>query len=141
SIEDEFFDLDHASGSSRTPAQRRADALVEMAVRASTAPADGRRPAPLFTVLVGYETFAGRVCELANRTVVTPGSLVPWLDEAYLERVVFDGPSPVIDVGHRRRLFVGATRRAVEVRDLECFHETCELPAEDCQIDHIEPWP
>ena len=56
----------------RSPAQRRADALVEMATRSATAPVGGRRPEPLFTVLVGYETFAGPVCELANGTMVTP---------------------------------------------------------------------
>ena len=51
----------------RTPAQRRADALVEMARRAA-AVADGvRMPEPLFTVLVGYETFHGRICELEGR--------------------------------------------------------------------------
>ena len=123
----------------RTSAQRRADALLEMAIRSRTAPADDRRPEPLFTVLVDYETFAGRICELANRAVVTPGSLVPWLDRAWIERVVFDGPSRVIDVGTRRRLFEGATRRAVEVRDQECFHPSCEEPAQDCQVDHVEP--
>jgi hypothetical protein len=26
------------------------------------------------------------------------------------------------------------------VRDQECFHATCEEPAESCQIDHIEPY-
>jgi hypothetical protein len=26
------------------------------------------------------------------------------------------------------------------VRDRECFHELCDVPAEDCQIDHVEPW-
>ncbi|MCU1377546.1 MAG: hypothetical protein JWN29_529, partial [Acidimicrobiales bacterium] len=103
-------------------------------------PADGRRPPPLFSVLVGYETFAGRVCELARGTVITAGSLVPWLHEAYIERIVFDGPSRVIDVGVTRRLFEGATRRAVEVLHGECFHDTCETPAEDCEIDHELPW-
>jgi len=58
----------------RTPAQRRADALVEMATRARTAPAGGRRPAPLFTVVVGLETLTGPVLELFNRTVLTPGT-------------------------------------------------------------------
>ncbi|MDP9388188.1 MAG: HNH endonuclease, partial [Actinomycetota bacterium] len=125
---------------SRTPAQRRADALVEMARRAGAAPEHGRRPEPLFTVMVGYETFAGRVCELANGTAVTPGSLVPWLDQAWVERVVFDAASRPIDVGVARRLFTGATRRAIEVRDRECFHELCDLPAERCQIDHVEPY-
>jgi len=80
------------------------------------------------------------ICQLANGTVVTPGSLLSYLDAAWLERVVFDGPRRVIDVGVRRRLFAGATRRAVEVRDRECFHDFCDLPAEDCQIDHVEPY-
>ena len=124
----------------RTPAQRRADALVEMARRAGTAPENGRRPEPLFTVVVGYETLHGRICQLADATVVSPGSLVPWLDQAWLERVVFDPASRVIDVGVTRRLFTGATRRAVQVRDQECFHPLCDEPAELCEIDHVEPW-
>ena len=37
----------------RTPGQRRADALVEMATRSKSCSDDARRPAPLFTVLVG----------------------------------------------------------------------------------------
>ena len=97
-------------------------------------------PEPLFSVLVGYETFAGPICELANGTVVTPGSLAPWLTQAMIERVVFDSPSRVIDVGVRRRLFTGGLRRAIEVRDQECFHEFCEERAADCQVDHIEPY-
>ncbi|MFP5317500.1 MAG: DUF222 domain-containing protein [Acidimicrobiia bacterium] len=122
----------------RTPAQRRADALVEMARRAAAA--DGATARPLFTVLVGYETLAGRVCELASGTVVTPGSLLPWLTEAHVERVVFDGPDRVKNVGPRRRLFDGATRRAVEVRDRKCYSEFCDVPADECQVDHVRPW-
>ena len=151
-IDNELFEADWAeararlgdgattSDLARTPAQRRADALVEMARRAGCAPADARRPEPLFTVMVGYETFAGRMCQLANGTVVSPGSLVPWLESAWVERVVFDGPSRVIDVGVARRLFDGATRWAVQVRDQECFHDLCDEAAENCQIDHVEPW-
>ncbi len=151
-LEDEMFKADWAEARARlgreptvadldrTPAQRRADALVEMAVRSRTAPKDGRRPAPLFTVLVGWETFKGRICELDDGTVVTPGSLVPWLASAWIERIVFDSPSRVLDVGAARRLFVGATRRAVEVRDRECFHDTCDVTAPHCQADHIIPY-
>lgn len=124
----------------RTPAQRRADALVEMATRSNTAPAHGRRPAPLFTVLVDYETLAGRICELASRTVVTPGSLVPWLDEAYIERIVFDGKDRLIDVGVQQRLFRGAKRRGIQVRDRQCAHPLCDRPVEQCEVDHIEPY-
>ncbi|MCU1485452.1 MAG: hypothetical protein JWN67_2198, partial [Actinomycetia bacterium] len=120
----------------RTPKQRRADAFVEMAIRARSVPKDARRPAPLFTVFVGYETFKDRICELSNRTVVTPGSLVPYLSDAMIERAVFNPRSRVIDIGEQR-CFLGATRRAVELEGLECFEDTCETPAEDAQIDHI----
>ena len=153
-IEDELFRDDWAeakervgegvrpSDLARTPAQRRADALVEMARRAGAVAADGggRTPDPLFTVLVGYETLAGRMCELASGTVVTPGALLPWLTPAWVERVVFDGPDRVKNVGPRRRLFTGATRRAVEVRDRRCYSEYCDVPASRCEIDHVVPF-
>jgi Domain of unknown function (DUF222)/HNH endonuclease len=129
-----------AADLARRPAQRRADAAVEMARRAGAMPPGARLPEPLFSVLVGYETFAGRICELAEGTVVSPGSLLRWLDEAWVERVVFDGRDRVRNLGVRRRVFTGATRRAIEVRDRECFHEFCEVPAEHCQIDHVEPY-
>ncbi|MGQ0432143.1 MAG: DUF222 domain-containing protein [Microthrixaceae bacterium] len=121
----------------RTPAQRRADALVEMATRARTAPADGKRPRPLFTVLVDYETFAGPLLELFNRTTITPGTAARHLDHADIERIVFDGPSRVIDVGATRRFFRGALRRAIEVRDRTCFHPYCDEVPERLEIDHI----
>ena len=123
----------------RTVAQRRADALVEMATRSRVAPEDGRRPSPLFSVLVGYETLSGRVCELANGHVVTPGSLVPWLSQADIERAVFHADGRV-EVAAASRFFSGATRRAIEVRDRTCTHPTCEVSAERCQVDHIVPW-
>ena len=54
---------------------------------------------------------------------------------------MFEGPSRVIDVGEKRRLFTGATRRAVELRDLgECFEDICEERGERLQVDHITPW-
>ena len=121
----------------RTPAQRRADALVEMAIRARTAPGDGRRPAPLFTVVVGLEALCGPILELFNRTVLTPGTVAPHLTEADVERIVYDGRSRVIDVGERTRFFRGALRRGIEVRDRTCFHETCDEVPERLQIDHI----
>lgn len=123
----------------RTPAQRRADALVEMATLARTAPTDGRRPAPLFTVVVGYETFAGPTLELFNRTVLSPGEVVEHLPTAYVERVVFDSPSRVIDVGATRRFYRGALRRAIEVRDRTCFHPSCDETPQRPQIDHKVP--
>jgi hypothetical protein len=123
----------------RTPGQRRADALVEMATRSATAPVDGRRPAPLFSVLVGYETLHGRICELANGTPVAPGALVPWLDQACIERAVF-GLGRRVEISVTSRLFTGATRRGLDLRDRQCTHEFCDQPAARCQGDHVVPY-
>src|ERR1700722_7136452 len=100
-LEKEMFESDWATAKerlgrdplledlARTPGQRRADALVEMATRSMMAEPGARRPAVLLSVLVDYTTLRDRVCELANGTVVSPGSLLPYLTEALLERVVF----------------------------------------------------
>ena len=148
-IERELFEADWAEAKARlgrdplivdlcrTPAQRRADALVEMAIRARTAPRDGRRPAPLFTVVVDHGILAGPILELFNRTVITPGTAARWLTDAYVERIVFDGPSRVIDVGAQRRFFRGALRRAIEVRDRTCFHPSCDEVPLRPDVDHI----
>jgi hypothetical protein len=123
----------------RTSGQRRADALVEMATRSASAPAEGIRPAPLFSVLVGYETVHGRICELENGTVVHPCVLEAWMDSAYFERAIF-ALGNRIDVSVRSRFFTGGTRRAIELRDRMCTHPHCYEPAERCQVDHIETY-
>jgi hypothetical protein len=123
----------------RTSGQRRADALVEMATRSRTAPAEGIRPAPLFSILVGFEKIHGMLCELENGTVLAPTALAPWMDSAYFERATFSLPNR-IDVSVRSRFFKGGTRRAIELRDRMCTHPHCYEPAENCQVDHIETY-
>jgi hypothetical protein len=109
-----------------------------MAQRSATFTGKRRSSRPLFTVLVGDRSFT-ELCELTNGTVVTANQLGPWLDTADLETVLFDGPSTVISVS-RRRTFVGAVRRAVEVRDRHCQHPSgCDVPADRCDVDHIVP--
>jgi hypothetical protein len=150
-LEDDLFEADCAEAKerlgrsvridelSRTSGQRRADALVEMATRSRSAPADGVRPAPLFSVFVGYETLHGRISELENGTVLHPSVLEPWMDSAYFERAIFSLGNRV-DVSVRARLFSGGTRRAIELRDRICTHPHCYEPAESCQVDHIRTY-
>ena len=123
----------------RTPKQRRADALRSMAERSAAKPADATEARVLLQVLIGHESVE-RLCELSNGTVLTPGQVLPVLDRADVERVIFDGPSKVIDVGVRRRLFTGGTRTAVHAHDRGCTHPSCDEPLDRCQIDHIVPW-
>ena len=125
------------SALARTPGQRRADALVEMATRSKMVPEGARRPGPLLSILIDYQT-TQRVCELADGTVVAPGSLRSWMDEALFERAVFT-PSRRVECSKRARLFTGATRRGIELRDRECAHPYCDVEASKCEADHIIP--
>ena len=113
--------------------------MVEMARRSAAKDPAAKDARPLLTVLLG-EKALDRICGFSNGTVLTPGEVLPLLCDADVERVVFDGPSRVLDVGVRQRLFVGATRRAVEVRDRACVHPSCDAAAEECQIDHVEEY-
>lgn len=122
----------------RTAGQRRADALVQVARRSAHMPTGAHPGRPLITVLVGDKTLA-EVCELAAGTVLAPHEVVPLLGEADIERIVFSAPSRVIEVG-RRRSFVGALRRIIEVRDRHCTFPGCEVPAHRCQVDHVVEW-
>jgi hypothetical protein len=120
----------------RSHAQRWADALVEMAYRSRTAPKDGKRPAPLVTVYVDYETVAGRLCELASGVPITPGQLLPLFTRADIERVVFGPRNRVIELGVRERFFTGGLRRAIQLRDRHCQFPGCDEPVDRCEIDH-----
>jgi hypothetical protein len=131
----EHGDAASAAHLARTSAQRRHDALVEMAKRSATAPANGRRPRPLVSILVGYDAFA-RMCELADGTLISPATAASLLDEAAIERIVLGGPSRVLDLG-RARSFTGAARRAVEVTQRHCQGPGCHVPADRCDIDHV----
>lgn len=147
-IEKELFEADWADAKriyrdevkledlGRSSSQRRCDALVEMAKRSGSVPEKASPPRPLITVVVGHSSLS-HICELASGTVIAPGQVVPLLTDADIERIVFDGPSRVIDVGAKRRFFRGALRRAIEVRDRHCQHPSdCDEPAARCQTDH-----
>jgi hypothetical protein len=124
----------------RTPGQRRADALVELAERAHATAPGARKPRPLVTVVVDYETFTNSICELDDQTVIGPGQLLPILGRADIERIVFGSGNRILEVSVREQFFKGALRRAIEVRDRHCQHPSgCHVPANQCHVDHEIP--
>ena len=133
---DRFGVMATATNLPRTATQRRADALVIMASRSATMPSGGRAPRPLFSVVTDIDT-TRRVCEMADGTVVSPSLLASWITQADFERVVFDTPKRVIELGVRTRFFTGGLRRSIEVRDRHCTFPGCTVPASRCEVDHI----
>jgi hypothetical protein len=127
---------DRAAGVVRTPSQRTAAALVRMATRSHAA--TGVSPRPLFQVIAGDQRVRN-LLQLASGVVVSEQQVRPYLDTATFETFLFDGPQRVVAVS-QRRTFTGALRRAVQVRDRRCQHDSvCDVPAIDADVDHRMP--
>ena len=126
----------------RTSSERLADALVELAVRATQAPKDSRRPTIALHVAVGSDKLA-HLCETFGGVVVTPADLAPYLDDSTVQVIRFssDGqPEAATRTASFRRFYTGAMRTAIQVRDRRCQHPAgCDEPAETCDLDHIHP--
>ena len=128
----------------RTPAQRRADALVEvcrLALRTGRLPEDGGEP-PQVSVTVPYDpitqvlgvgiTDTGvRVSAAAARRMACDARIMP---------VVLGGDGQILDTGRTRRLAGGALRRALHVRDGGCAFPGCDRPARWTDAHHIVAW-
>jgi hypothetical protein len=130
------------SDDSRTPAQRRADALVEICRRhldSSDRPRQGgERPHLLLTLtpaalagdaLVDLDT--GPISAETARRLTCDCSLTP---------VALDGNGNLVAVGRCTRVVPPALRRALAGRDGGCTHPGCDVPARWCDAHHIEHW-
>jgi hypothetical protein len=137
-IERDLFRQDQRDGVVRSTGERMAAALVELAVRSHTAPADGRRPEPLLCILAGEATVE-HLCELATGVVITPDLIVPHLARCQVQTFIFDGADHVV-AASPQRTFRGMLRRAVQVRDRHCQHASgCDEPITHCDVDHRTP--
>jgi hypothetical protein len=91
-------------------------------------------------VHVGDDT-TRHLCQTASGRIRHPDTLTGSFDDADMDVVLFDGPTTVVSVSHRRS-FTGAVRKAIQARDRRCQHPSgCDQPATRCDVDHIVPWP
>jgi hypothetical protein len=137
-----------------------------MARRSASRGTDAGRSVPIFHVHVGWESLHGALSELEGGTPVPQSQLLSWMEGADIVRVRHDPEGPVtlshatrlkevtadcleravFDAKDRKecnpadRIFTGATRRAIEIRDRRCAHPYCEVPARRCEVDHIVPY-
>ena len=126
----------------RTPAQRRADALVEMLDHVRDTPKTiGDRPRVVVTVsmedLVDGALSAG---VLPSGQELPAGQLRRILCDADVMPVVMGSQSEILDVGRTSRLVTPAIRRALSLRDGGCIFPNCDVPDSGCDAHHIVPW-
>ncbi len=135
---------------SRSPAQRRADALGQICRGwldgGSKADVSGERPHVNLTVplaLLTDRSPAGGSFRGAELDHVGPigESLARYLAcDASVSRVVLGPRSEPLDVGRRTPVVPTAMRRAVVVRDRRCRFPGCDRPHTWCDAHHIVHW-
>lgn len=129
----------------RTPAQARADALVDLCrhhLDHGDAPVGGGER-PHLTVVADLATLegrAGRRAETDGGAVLHPEAIRRIACDAGVSRVVTDGAGQPLDVGRRTRSIPPAIRRALMVRDGGCTASGCDRPVRWCDAHHIEHW-
>jgi hypothetical protein len=128
----------------RSPARRRADALVDIVAHYldTQRTQRGGRHRPHLNVVVTLE-------ELERRTggrVADTGDLLPastveaLLCDCSAHRVVIDGTGTILDYGRATRTVPVNLFNAVLVRDQHCRAPECDVPGERCDAHHVHRW-
>ena len=128
----------------RSPARRRADALValsEQAFRRGDLPTvAGEKPHVTVTISLddlragtGHATLnTGTAISVeAARRIACDASVIP---------MVLGSQGEPLDIGRASRIIPPGIRRAVVARDVGCVHPACDQPAANCQIHHVSHW-
>ncbi|NJC84683.1 DUF222 domain-containing protein [Planosporangium mesophilum] len=131
-------------GEPRTPGQRRADALVEVCriATACTELPDNGGDRPQVVVTVDYDTLRYQVgaATLDDGQLLSAAAARRLACDAAILPAVLDGAGQVLDVGRQQRLFTGALRRALVLRDKGCAFPGCDRPPRWCEGHHVIHW-
>ena len=130
-------------GDTRTPRQRRHDALEDLARHfldhGDTPTVGGEKPhINLVCDLPALQGIAGGLHETENGHLLTVMELRALACDCSLSRIVFGPDGEIIDVGRRTRVVPTALRRALIARDRHCTWHGCDRDPRWCDAHHIE---
>jgi hypothetical protein len=120
----------------RTREQRLTDGITELCHAYASGSVTGGRERPHLLLLVDATT---------GEAETTSGDHVPAhvvarvAEDAVIQRVLTTG-SAVLDLGRRVRTASDDQYRALVARDGGCRYPGCTIPAEWCDVDHLQPW-
>jgi hypothetical protein len=124
----------------RTPTQRNADALVDLAHRTldtGTLPESGGQATQVVVTIDEH----GERGALDDGTALSPEATSLLSCDAELMWAVRNSVGLITRLGRTRRYFTGAARRAVILRDGgHCAFPGCDRPASWSHVHHIRPW-
>jgi hypothetical protein len=131
-------------GDERLAGQRRADGLIEICdrvLRDGGLPVQGGQPVQL-VVTTDYDVLSRAVgvgrTDTGER--LSPATVRRLACDAFVVPAVMNGEGQVLDLGRGRRLFTGAIRRALQLRDGGCAFPGCDRSARWCDAHHRISW-
>jgi hypothetical protein len=136
----------------RTPAQRRADALVDIFrfFLDNQHAHRGGRHRPHLNVVIDYDDLVTRARAhgagpagtgwLPDGTMLDGATLQRLACDAGLHRVVTQGRSSILDYGTTTRTVPANLYNALVVRDKHCRFPGCDRPPQWCEAHHIRHW-
>lgn len=137
-------DPDTGAPDPRTPAARRADALLDLVSRAVSAPEGTPRQAKTtMVVTVDLPTLQGQARRAALTTggeLLTPATARRLACDAQLIPVVLGTRGEVLDQGQATRLFTRPQIRHLWLRDRHCTFPGCTKPAPWTDAHHLIHW-
>ncbi|MEX0700409.1 MAG: DUF222 domain-containing protein, partial [Acidimicrobiia bacterium] len=122
-------------GDHRSPRQRRADALADLArtfLDSGIAAGTEKPHVLVLTDLEALQGFGGGVHETASGQVLTPNQVRETACDAVINRMVFGPGSEPVDIGRTSRVTPPSMRRALIARDRHCRHPGCDRPHQWC---------
>ncbi len=131
---------DVAGESGRAPAQRRADALVDVCRRFLDHQQQrrGGRHRPHLNIITTLDVFEQRGRgRLLDGSILDAATLQRLLCDAGVHRVVTDGRSSVLDYGTTTRTVPANLYNALVVRDRHCRIPGCDRPPDWCEAHHL----
>ena len=120
----------------RSPARRRADALVDVVrwyLDHNNDNAIARRRTHLDVIITIDALQHGQGGELPDGTLLDPNTMARLACDADVHRVVMDRSSTVLDYGRRARIVPNGLREALNVRDRHCRFSDCDRPPAWCE--------
>ncbi|MGP9728753.1 HNH endonuclease signature motif containing protein [Glutamicibacter sp. 363] len=117
-----------------------------MADRTGSGGSKGKRPglvAPQVSIILDYEKMRERGKDFAvtsSGIELSAGETRAALCNAGVYPLVLNGKSLPLDLGRTQRLFSKAQGRAIRAAYRGCAYPGCSMPAERCELDHLDAW-
>jgi hypothetical protein len=141
----------------RTPAQRRHDALVEMARRSKNAAGGTTETSYCVVLHTTWDTYQaalrhevtgedlvvpdGGFCETDDGDPISPVAAVYASLEGHVRRLVFGADDEILSYGRARRIFPDQIASAIRAKYRRCCHPFgCDCRGLRLQTDHLHEW-